>query len=242
MSRKDLSRTVIEGGRYFHNSYLRRASHGITRARTREWLNHVEDDLDAADESAPRPGPRVRKMFRDKLGPAKRWLNAQVGRPWTKVYADLCARFDTRTVAGRHVVHDHMLGWVERSAGATSNRGYFFVDAHGILRRDPYFGRSWWNTRRKVIEWAQQRRAAMTFRGWWWFQKVPAGEPCPRRWCSEHRDHHYFGAATYHAFRYAVDVAVSPAEVRYIERLPAELRGLVVIGADILAADGVQVR
>src|SRR4051812_4716895 len=112
VARKDLSRTVIEGGRYYRNCYFRRASHGIERATTREWLDRVNVDLDEADASAPPARPRVHKEFHDKLMPAHRWLVAQVGRPWSKVFSELSARFDTRTVAGRHVVHDHMLRWV----------------------------------------------------------------------------------------------------------------------------------
>lgn len=235
MSRKDLSRTVIEGGRYYHNAYFRRASHGVTRARTREWLDQVMDDLDEADGTAPRPGPRVRKVFRDKLGPAKRWLNSQVGRPWATVYSELCARFDTRTVAGRHVVHDHMLGWVWRGdLSDPSPRGYFFVDAHGILRRDPYYGRSWWRLRAEVITWARDRRAASTFRGWWWFRREPVGDSCAERWRCGHRQHFSFGPLVYHALRHVPDERLSAADMRTLERLPPDLRGVVVIEGSLL--------
>ena len=138
MARKDLSRTVIEGGRYYHNTYFRRASNRTERATTREWLDRVAVDLDEADETVPPLRPRVSKMFFDKLGPAHRWLVAQVGRPWNKVYSELCARFDTRTVAGRHVVHDHMLHWVRQPGELHryySRRYELVVDRHGILRK-----------------------------------------------------------------------------------------------------------
>jgi hypothetical protein len=230
VSRKDLSRTVIEGGRYFHNSYLRRASHGITRARTREWLDQVCADLDEADETAPRPGPRVHKLFRDKLGPAKRWLAAQVGRPWAKVYADLCARFDTRTTAGRHVVHDHMLPWVWRG-DLSEHRSHrvFFVDAHGILRRYALRERAWWRLREEVLTWAQQRRASNTFYGWWWFHREPLGEACPKRWQCPHREHFEVGGVAYHNVRYVPDARLTPAELRRLDRLPWKLRALIVV-------------
>ena len=81
MSRKNLSRTVIEGGRYHRNCWMRRASHGIARAATRDWLDRVALDLEEADATVAPTRPRVHKMFRDKLGPAHRWLLAQVGRP-----------------------------------------------------------------------------------------------------------------------------------------------------------------
>ena len=63
MSRKNLSRTVIEGGRYYFNSYQRRASHGIERATTREWLDRVAVDLDEADARSAPPRPKVGKQF-----------------------------------------------------------------------------------------------------------------------------------------------------------------------------------
>jgi hypothetical protein len=139
VARKDLSRTVIEGGRYYSNCYFRRASHGTERATTRAWLDRVLVDLDEADESVPPPRPRVGKVFYDKLAPAQRWLVAQVGRPWDKVYSDLCAAFDTRTVAGRHVVHDHMLPWVRRWDVPSPywRRFELVIDEHGILRKPP---------------------------------------------------------------------------------------------------------
>src|SRR5438105_10112930 len=89
LSRKDLSRTVIEGGRYYHNCDERRASHAIERANTRQWLDRVCIDPDVADESAPEPKPHISKLFHDKLAPAQRWLASQVGRPWDKVYSEL---------------------------------------------------------------------------------------------------------------------------------------------------------
>jgi len=35
--------------------------------------------------------------------PLQRFLRAQVGRPWSKVYSELCARLDRTTVSGAHV-------------------------------------------------------------------------------------------------------------------------------------------
>lgn len=43
--------------------------------------------------------------------PLRRWLNSQVGRPWSKVFAELSLTFDARTVAG-HGVREHVNGYV----------------------------------------------------------------------------------------------------------------------------------
>jgi len=74
-------------------------------------------------------------MFDDKLGPPRRWLGRQVGRPWNIVRSELLQRFDTRTTAGRHIVFCHMLRWVEHDGVARWRP--FLVDRHGLLRAAP---------------------------------------------------------------------------------------------------------
>jgi hypothetical protein len=61
-------------------------------------------------------------MFYDKLAPAMRWLDHQVGRPWNRVLLAVVFRGDLSRARDR-----------ER---------YFEVDAHGILRRGRFRGRS----------------------------------------------------------------------------------------------------
>jgi len=238
VSRKDLSRTVIEGGRYYHNSYLRRASNGVERATTREWLDRVTVDLDDAEASAPAPRKRVPKLFHDKLGPAKRWLRSQIGRSWAKVYSELSAKFDSRTVAGHHVVHDHMLQWVVRYDDVDRFRypRHFelVIDKRGILREPMWLGRSMDSLERDVLDWANQRVCALTYRGWWWFRRDGIGGPCFTTWKCD-KPHHYDlvtghkRGGSYHAFRYLSEGPMSRGQVRYIERLPPNLRGRLVI-------------
>ena len=232
MARKDLSRTVIEGGRYYHNSYFRRASHGIERATTREWLDRVATDLEEAEETLPPPRKHVGKMFRDKLGPAKRWLAAQVGRPWSKVYSELCAKFDSRTIAGRHVVHDHMLPWVDLYNDPLthhSNRE-FFIDSHGILRKGG--ARNWWKLRSEVLAWAGSRRCANTYRGWWWFRaEAVMSERCSNRYHCDHPTHREIAGGHYHRWNWIPLGPVRPGQLRYLDKLPAVLRNTIVIAS-----------
>lgn len=235
MSRKNLSRTVIEGGRYYSNCYFRRASNGDERATTLEWLDRVRVDLEEAEASVPEPRKRVGKMFRDKLAPAQRWLRAQVGRPWSKVYAELRAKFDSRTVAGRHVVEDHMLRWVFRHDEIQRfryrSRYDVMVDAHGILREPMWHGRAYAKLVREVDAWARGRLCALTFRGWWWFRKEGIGEPCVISWKCGHRRHHHLLEGSFHAFRYTPVGAMSAGQVRYLERLPPDLRDPLVVAS-----------
>jgi hypothetical protein len=234
VSRKNLSRTVIEGGRYYHNSWMRRASHGVERASTREWLDRVAVDLDEADATVAPARRHVHKMFHDKLAPAHRWLVAQVGRPWSKVYSELCAKFDTRTVAGRHVVHDHMLQWVHRADAPVGpyfrhSQYYFFVDAHGILRRPRWSGRSFEKLRRQLTAWAEQRVCALTYRGWWWFRYDPVGAACTVAWQCGRYKHHEVAGGRYHAVELVGDRPMTRAEVKRLHRMPEEFRPYLII-------------
>jgi hypothetical protein len=47
------------------------------------------------------------KWFSDLLGPLERFLQSNVGRPWNKVYSEICAGLDKRKATGKHVF-DHL--------------------------------------------------------------------------------------------------------------------------------------
>jgi hypothetical protein len=134
MSTKNLARTVIEGGRYHGNKYLRRHSHAVARSHVhvleRQLCSHAIADEVVFKERDPQG-----RQFNDKLAPGRRWLRSQVGRPWDQVRSELFQRFDTRTTAGRHILFDHLLQEVEdTSLHRFSWGGGFFVNSHGILR------------------------------------------------------------------------------------------------------------
>lgn len=131
MSQHRLSKTVIEGGRDGYSKYHRRHSHRGHRAQQREaWARCASDD----EPVFPRLTPAERS-FRDKLGPAMRWLHSHVGQPWDRVRSKLVKSVDDRTMAGHHVLHGHMLGEVEDAYRPDLNR--FRVAAGGLLRVNP---------------------------------------------------------------------------------------------------------
>ncbi len=137
MSTKNLARTVIEGGRRRYNVWFRRHSNAQERTAERETSALLRDRLDP-EAVVYRKREPVYQDFDDKLGPANRWLAAQVGRPWNKVRSELFARFDTRTTAGRHIVFDHLLRSVEHEPHAFPHRHDLLVDRHGLLRKPVY--------------------------------------------------------------------------------------------------------
>lgn len=137
MSTKDLARTLIEGGRRYYNNWERRESHAQERSLTRTYLARASSLEDGFDALAIDKRPKVPRDFHDKLAAPRRWLRSQAGRPWDKVRALMFQRFDPRSLAGQHIIYDHLLGevqlWGEDHHPARRWRR-FYVDAHGILR------------------------------------------------------------------------------------------------------------
>jgi hypothetical protein len=63
----------------------------------------------------------------DRLAPLRRFLRAQVGRPWAKVWSEICDQADARTVLGFHL-RAHVKFYVD--LGCT-------VDEHGVVWHSP---------------------------------------------------------------------------------------------------------
>src|SRR5947209_1367806 len=57
------------------------------------------------------------KSFTDVLGPLYRYLHSNLGRPWNKIYSEMCASLDKRKVTGRHIFQ-HLEQMVERECYA----------------------------------------------------------------------------------------------------------------------------
>ena len=133
MSTKNLARTSLEGGRHHFNSWARRQSNVTVRHAARALSASIKNDDDATDALYPKR-KSVWRSFDDKLAPAFRWLERQVGRPWNKVRAELTARFDTRTTAGRHILFCHLLPSVQKPSRHHSRHQPVYVDRHGLLQ------------------------------------------------------------------------------------------------------------
>lgn len=216
MSKKNLSRTVIEGGRYTGNKWDRRNSHAESRAEERNYMQEVRLDPDNYDEYDIEPLQHVYKGFRDKLGPMYRWLNSQVGRPWDEVYADVRKSFDTRTTAGRHIVFDHLLQSVEVTPRVRYRWSYapddpttsysdndFYVDDDGILQKKRYLGRRYYREKvppfdtNRIANWLNGRIVGKVGNKFFWFYPTTKSKKggYSHIWASEwHRGSYYADA------------------------------------------------
>jgi hypothetical protein len=66
---------------------------------------------DSPRQEGLRKRHRSRKWLNENLAPLKRYLAAQVGRPWDKVYSEICAGVDRRNTAQQHI-HQHIGNFV----------------------------------------------------------------------------------------------------------------------------------
>lgn len=144
--RKDMAKIIVERPRGGDPAWART---GRTRA--------LEDD-DGAPYRARMPvrtRPQRTKMLNENLAPLKRYLGRQVGRPWTKVYAEISENLKPTSTVQQHVrdhvgdfvaVKTRMVGGEVYAAGrfgaprALSEdwRPYFVHPRTGLLKRNPH--------------------------------------------------------------------------------------------------------
>ena len=135
MAPKNLARTVIEGGRTNYHKFERRRLTRCDRHRSRVLARLAARDHDEACVFLPRQ--TLSRWHFDRLSAAERWLGSFVGQPWNAVRAKMARNFDTKTVAGQHIVFDHLLPSVKGSGSARTQHALYEVDRGGVLRACP---------------------------------------------------------------------------------------------------------
>lgn len=125
--RDDMSKVVIERPRY--GSALPSLKTG-QRIHRYDFDNEYED-LPKRISGRAKFYKRGTKEFSDFLNPLEGFLRKNVGRPWDKVYSELCRHLDRRKTTGRHVF-EHLEDFVSVNC---------FYDDDGELWIDRYSGR-----------------------------------------------------------------------------------------------------
>jgi hypothetical protein len=153
--RADMGKVLVERPRVGHSD--RRAAKGY-RKRAAKAL--------AAGGGPAREGMKARtprsKFFNEHLGPLRRFLDANVGRPWDKVYSEIAAHVDRGNVVQKHVLthlFDYVITAVEEVDGEpfdarprrrqslrTSDRPHvwYVCPRTGLLRKPRLVARSPW--------------------------------------------------------------------------------------------------
>lgn len=193
--RKDMSKVIVERPR------LGRGAAKLRRGRTRVVLDDDGEPLRAGrgGRAPERVKPIKTKALNENLAPLRRFLEAQVNRPWSKVFSEISANLKPSSTVQQHV-RDHVSDFVadktrmrggevvvvNRWGGETTlDKAYQRLYVHprtGLLRKNDK-RKSWnrlWRERRmrEEAERAQRMRVIddktqlHCFDGVWWEVKL----------------------------------------------------------------------
>ena len=117
--RSDMAKVVTEAPRRGHAN------------PSRKWGRRLrKDEYELDDHGATRVSSARRrqytdwKEFSDLLGPLRRYLRKQVGRPWEKIWSELAHTLDSRSLTGQHIF-DHIRWEVEQQAWLCEDGGVY---------------------------------------------------------------------------------------------------------------------
>ena len=117
--RADMDKVLVERPRHWRShATLAKRAHRRTTSR-------LGEDAPSKEPICPYDD---RKSFDDHLGPLRRFLSSNVGRPWSKVYSEICERITPSSTVQRHIL-GHVFGYVERDV-VTIERGVPYVLGH----------------------------------------------------------------------------------------------------------------
>lgn len=148
----------------------------IERPRAHSWPNRAKGRLKARKledlpQREPMPGSVVRsKQQTDVLGPLIGFLRKSCGRPWDKVWSEICKQAHGSEMAKSHF-RDHVLREVSTNINDKYRRHFlFFVDDNGILRASkPYRYRG---PKKEQVVWANPTTQCKRINGLWHFVQV----------------------------------------------------------------------
>jgi len=115
--RSDMKKVVVERPR--GQSYVPNRKFGA-RLRYIPGHDYEEQPKRVGISASYRDYGYSAKWLTDVLGPLKRFLNKNVGRPWNDVYSEMCASLDKRKATGKHIF-DHAMDMVETNCFMGSN-------------------------------------------------------------------------------------------------------------------------
>jgi hypothetical protein len=147
--REDMSKVIVERPR----------KHKGRDARAMRRRN----DLDGPQFLGIRAGYGYRSL-NENLSPLRRYLRAQVGRPWSKVYSEIASNLDRRNTVQQHV-YQHLDDFIAIQVEARGNtlidlREPHFHRNHNSLRQELYVDPRTGLIRRNKHYWSWNREKA----------------------------------------------------------------------------------
>ena len=123
--RSDMHKVIVERPRMLRSKWENRKT--ALRLSETQRAQAIGDAEDYDGGSGRASSARHEKHLNENLAPLRRYLMAQVGRPWNKVYGEICRTIDTRSAIGLHVLQ-HVGGFISIDTfiqnGQVYERGY----------------------------------------------------------------------------------------------------------------------
>lgn len=91
-------------------------------------------DFDGPTRLGMRAGYGYRSL-NENLAPLRRYLHAQIGRPWNKVFSEICAGIDRRNTVQQHI-HQHIGDFIAIAVEFRDGRLVDLANRWGFLRKD----------------------------------------------------------------------------------------------------------
>jgi hypothetical protein len=118
---------------------MREDMYKVIVERPRRWkerealANRLRNDFDGPTRLGMRAG-YGRPILNENLAPLRRYLHAQLGRPWSKVFSEICAGIDRRNTVQQHI-HQHIRDFVAIDVEVRDGRLVDLADRWGFLNR-----------------------------------------------------------------------------------------------------------
>src|SRR5882724_11253407 len=97
------------------------------------------------------------RSLNENLAPLRRYLHAQIGRPWNKVFSEICAGIDRRNTVQQHI-HQHIRDFIATDVAVREDSIFqeFYVNpSSGLICRNKDY-RSW---RRRIAARRREEQA-----------------------------------------------------------------------------------
>ncbi|MBI4142360.1 hypothetical protein HY480_00620 [Candidatus Uhrbacteria bacterium] len=236
MAKKDLARAALEAGNQQEYQNVRRTLRRRHRHEAKAYCRLVARDPERAEAMVEPIAPEHRQpdacwasdMHGDKTGGVSRWLATFVGKRWDDVYSEVRRRFDVRTLAGWHVVTQHIIGMFAREGSHQAAYREYIIGYDGIVRRNDERFR--WRstatpratvTESELFEWLAGRKIAECGPRSFWIVPTSAS----RTYVEQHRRSDWLRKQDVvdeyrvHVSRYRQDRPLNREERAFFERL-----------------------
>lgn len=121
--RPDMKKVVVERPRWGSRQSNRKFSARLKYVPGHDYEEQPKKMYGFESHAVDRGNKYFEKEFTDVLGPLKRFLRKNVGRPWDKVYSELCCGLDRRKATGLHIFQ-HVENFVETSCRLVEGKPY----------------------------------------------------------------------------------------------------------------------